>query len=80
MEPAMILRDFRGFSPMFRHFFVPKNSIENVFLNPWESQVTQWNTSGPKLMAASPPCHPLAVSFFPCLFLLCFLETSNFSK
>ena len=54
--PWEFLRCFVSF------FVVPKKkSIENVFLNPWESQVTQWNTSGLKLMAALPPCHPLAV-------------------
>ena len=69
----------------FRHFFcTKKKSIE-------KSQVTQWNTSGLKLMAALPPCHPLAVSFvvflggcfhglFSCRFKVVFLETPNFSK
>ena len=79
MEPAMILSDFReSFSDVSCHFFGTKKSIE-------KSQVTQWNTSGPKLMAALPPCHPLAVRvvvffwggcfhgiFFSCRFWLCF--------
>lgn len=88
MEPAMILSDFHeSFSDVSCHFFGTKNSIE-------KSQVTQWNTNGLKLVAASPPCHPLAVrfvvvflggmfplwSFFSCRFLLVFLETSNFCQ